>query len=294
MHRQSAIFSALFHLAVIAIAFFGLPQFRRPLPALAPPIAIEVVTVADVTNPPKGRKDVPEEKKAEAEKPETRKTPAPAETPKPVEKTPEKPKEPETPPEPKVAAVPKLPEKPPEKKEEPKPEPKATVEPVQPRVKTKPKPKPDPQPKPADMASVLKNVAKLKKDAPAAEKEQAAKPEPRGAPNNIPGKPLTISELDAIRRQIERCWNVPAGAKDAGDMVVEIHVDMNPDRTVYQYKILNEARLRSDTFYRTMAESAVRALLRCGRDTPLQLPPDKYDTWRSFTLSFNPKEMLGG
>ena len=100
MHRQSAIFSALFHFAVIAIAFFGLPQFRQPQPVVAPPIAIEVVTVADVTNPPKGRKDVPEEKKPEAEKPETRKTPAPAETPKPVEKVPEKPKEPETPPEP--------------------------------------------------------------------------------------------------------------------------------------------------------------------------------------------------
>jgi outer membrane biosynthesis protein TonB len=291
MHRQSAIFSALLHLAVIVIAFFGLPQFRRPLPALAPPIAIEVVTIAEVTNPPPGRKDVPEVKKAEAEKPETRKTPAAAEEPKPTEKVPEKPKEPD---EPKVAAVPKLPEKLPEKKEEPKPEPKATVEPAQPRVKAKPKPKPEPQPKPVDMASVLKNVAKLKKDAQVAPKEQEAKPEPRGAATNNPNKPLTISELDAIRRQIERCWNVPAGAKDAQDMVVEIHVDMNPDRTVHGYQILNEARLRSDTFFRTMAESAVRAILRCGRDQPLQLPPDKYDTWRSFTLSFNPREMLGG
>jgi outer membrane biosynthesis protein TonB len=292
MHRQSAIFSALFHIAVILIAFFWLPQFRRPLPALAPPIAIEVVTVADVTNPPKGRKDAPEEKKAEAEKPETRKTPAPAEEvkPKPVEKEPEKPKEQE---EPKVAAVPKIPEKIPEKKEEPKPEPKATVEPTQPRVKTKPKPKPEP-PKPVDMASVLKNVAKLKKEAPVAEKEQAAKPEPRGAQSNIANKPLSISELDAIRRQIERCWNVPAGAKDAQEMVVEIHVEMNPDRTVRDLNVVDKARLNTDTVYRTMAESAVRAVLRCGRDQPLKLPPDKYDTWRSFTLSFNPREMLGG
>ena len=124
--------------------------------------------------------------------------------------------------------------------------------------------------------------------------ESAARSEPRGAPNNIPGKPLTISELDAIRRQIERCWNVPAGAKDAHDMVVEIHVDMNPDRTVQQAKYVDPGRVNSDPFYRTMAESAMRAILRCGRDKPLQLPPDKYDTWRSFTLSFNPKEMLGG
>jgi outer membrane biosynthesis protein TonB len=291
MHRQSAIFSALFHIAIIVIAFFGLPQFRRPLPALAPPIAIEVVTIADVTNPPPGRKDVPEDKKAEAEKPETKKTPAAAEEPKPTEKVPEKPKEPD---EPKVAAVPKLPEKLPEKKEEPKPEPKATVEPAQPRVKAKPKPKPEPQPKPADMASVLKNVAKLKKDAPVAPKEQEAKAEPRGAATNNPNKPLTISELDAIRRQIERCWNVPAGAKDAQEIVVEIHVEMNADRTVYRADYVDQKRVNSDPFYRTMAESAMRAILRCGRESPLQLPPDKYDTWRSFTLSFNPREMLGG
>ena len=189
--------------------------------------------------------------------------------------------------------MPKIPDKIPEKKEEPKPEPKATVEPTQPRVKTKPKPKPEP-PKPVDMASVLKNVAKLKKDAPVAEKEQAAKPEPRGSQSNIANKPLSISELDAIRRQIERCWNVPAGAKDAQDMVVEIHVDMNPDRTVREFKVVNSARMNSDQYFRAMAESAVRAILRCGRDQPLQLPPDKYDTWRSFTLSFNPREMLGG
>ena len=294
MHRQSAIYSALLHVAVILIAFVGLPQFRRPLPALTPPIAIEVLTVADITNPPKGRKDVPEEKKKpEAEKPETRKTPVATEEPKPkpVEKVPEKPKEPE---EPRVAAVPPPPEKIPEKKEEPKPEPKATVEPTQPRVKAKPRPKPKPEPKPVDMASVLKDIAKMKKDAPVAEKEQAAKPEPRGAATNNPTRPLTISELDAIRRQIERCWNVPAGAKDAQDIVVEIHVDMNPDRTVYRATYVDERRVNSDPFYRTMAESAMRAILRCGREKPLQLPPDKYDTWRSFTLSFNPREMLGG
>jgi hypothetical protein len=290
MHRQSALFSALLHVAVIAIAFFGLPEFSRPLPALAPPIAVEIVTIADQTNPPPGRKEVSENKKAEAEKPETRKTPAPSEEPKPTEKVPEKPKEPE---EPKVASVPKIPEKAPEKKEEPKPEPKATVEPVEPRVKAKPRPKPEPQPKPTDMASVLKNVAKMKKDAPTAPKEQEAKAEPRGAPNNNPTKPLTMSELDAIRHQIERCWNVPAGAKDAQDMVVEIHVEMNADRTVRSAEFVNSRR-NSDPFYRAMAESAMRAILICGRDKPLQLPPDKYDTWRSFTLTFNPREMLGG
>jgi hypothetical protein len=63
---------------------------------------------------------------------------------------------------------------------------------------------------------------------------------------------------------------------------------------VRAYQVLNDSRINRDPFFRSMAESAVRAILRCGRDQPLQLPPDKYDTWRSFTLSFNPREMLGG
>jgi hypothetical protein len=99
-----------------------------------------------------------------------------------------------------------------------------------------------------------------------------------------------MSEIDAIRRQIERCWNVPAGARDAENLIVEIRVRLNPDGSVFQAEILDTVRLASDAFYRAAAESALRAVRLC---SPLQLPPKKYNVWKIVTLRFNPKEMFG-
>jgi len=42
--------------------------------------------------------------------------------------------------------------------------------------------------------------------------------------------------------------------------------------------------------FEAAAEAARRALLKC---SPLHLPPDKYDTWKSTTFRFNPSGMLG-
>ena len=47
-----------------------------------------------------------------------------------------------------------------------------------------------------------------------------------------------------IREQIARCWNIPAGARDAKDLVVEIRVQVEPDGTVQQATIVDQGRLR--------------------------------------------------
>lgn len=69
-------------------------------------------------------------------------------------------------------------------------------------------------------------------------------------------------------------------------MVVEIKVVVNPDRTVRSAVIVDRARM-SDPFYRTLGESAVRALLN-PRCSPLQLPESKYSTWNTITFRFSP------
>ena len=48
--------------------------------------------------------------------------------------------------------------------------------------------------------------------------------------------------------------------------------------------------MRSDAFFRSAAESALRAVLRC---SPLRLPREKYDTWKNSTFTFDPRDMLG-
>ena len=49
-----------------------------------------------------------------------------------------------------------------------------------------------------------------------------------------PTQLLSISEVDAVRQQIRKCWNLPAGAKDAKNLIIELRMTMNPDGTVRQ------------------------------------------------------------
>ncbi len=102
--------------------------------------------------------------------------------------------------------------------------------------------------------------------------------------------PVSISEIDLVRQQIGKCWNVPAGAKNAENINIEIAINMNPDGTVLKATVNNKG-LDADPFLRTMAESAIRAVMRC---QPFQLPRNKYNRWKTMTLIFNPKEMFGG
>ncbi|MBK8907378.1 MAG: cell envelope integrity protein TolA [Rhodospirillales bacterium] len=168
----------------------------------------------------------------------------------------------------------------------------------------------------ADFASVLKTVEAMKQRPPEAprdrqDKKEAAVAEPRAHPRpatsfeqqiadalavstrgeHDPDQPISISDIDGVRRQIERCWNVPAGARDAEGLVVRIRVEMNPDGTPRTASIVDDGG-RSDGSYRTAAESALRAVLN-PRCHPFRLPPEKYGQWKSMTLVFNPKEMFG-
>jgi hypothetical protein len=103
---------------------------------------------------------------------------------------------------------------------------------------------------------------------------------------------VTISEIDSVRRQIERCWNLPAGARGAENMVVSIRVEMNIDGTPGVAAVVERERMRGDPSFRAAAESALRAVLN-PRCHPFGLPRDKYGSWKTMTLVFDPKEMFG-
>lgn len=128
--------------------------------------------------------------------------------------------------------------------------------------------------------------------------KEALGPEAATPPASASGRtydsaqPVTVSEIDEVRRQIERCWNVPAGARDAGDHVVTIRVEMSPDATPRSATVLNDVTTHGSAFYRAAAESALRAVLN-PRCHPFKLPVEKYDRWKTMTLVFNPKDMLG-
>ncbi len=104
------------------------------------------------------------------------------------------------------------------------------------------------------------------------------------------GEKLTISEKDAIRRQFYRCWIVPAGAKNIKEYKVSIKLKLNKDGEVISSKIMNKTQM-NNTFFRTLAESAVRAINHpdCKK---LKVPRKKYDTWKETILDFDPSVMI--
>lgn len=293
--RRGALLSALFHIAVLLLIYFGLPQWMAP-EEFQQPVPVQLATIADITTPPKQEQPTPAPKPVAKPKP-PEPQPQAEETPPPPPPAPPAPTPPE--PEPAPQVTPPEPE-PQEALPEPKPQEQQQAV-AQPKIVPPQKPKPRPQPpqqaekqKPREdpLASLLKNVEKLKDQpdqtqAPPQPNQQPAQPQ---TPQNLTDAPLTMSEIDAIRQQIERCWNIPAGARDAENLVVDIRVMFNPDGSVARAEILDMSRMASDTFYRAAAESAYRAVLQC---SPLQMPAKKYNVWKIVTLRFNPKEMLG-
>lgn len=303
--RTSVLYSSALHVVVIAAGYYVMPALSRPPPLVETPIVVEIVQVADETN-------APVEKKVAKKKPQAKPPPPPkVKPPPPKAKAPPPPKA-EAPPPPEVAALP--PEPLPKPKVKPKPKPEAKPKPKpKPVAKPKPKPphrlakvKPKRKPKPPDpFASVLKTVEELKaapktalkKDEKKEKKKESfetmmAKALVRNAPRQNPLMPVTISEIDLLRRQIGRCWNLPAGAKDAEDLIIEIRVAMNSDGTVNSARVVDQVRMTADPFFRSAAESALRAVLN-KRCQPFKLSPEKYDLWKHMILSFNPKEMFG-
>ncbi|MGE0257650.1 MAG: hypothetical protein AB7H71_12440 [Alphaproteobacteria bacterium] len=284
------------------------PQPPAPNPVPPPPAAAAPPPLP-VPPPPKPEaKPAPEPAAASPPKPESKPTPPP---PKPLE-----------------ARAPADPPPLPERKPKPKPEQRVAQHA---HAETKPEPsrktspaqtaraEPKPEPKKADPAAFGKLLQDLetrekseKRDQPDAfdnllknlTRDQSArteepKPAPRrmaslSPPSSQPKAPLgaelTASEIDVVRQQLSRCWNIPAGARDAKDLVVAIRGTIAPDGRVLQATIVDQARL-GDPFFRAAAESARRAFFHplC---TPLRLPPEKYESWKTFEIELSPKDIL--
>src|SRR6202012_5326336 len=69
------------------------------------------------------------------------------------------------------------------------------------------------------------------------------------------GAQMTMSEQDALLRQLAGCWNVLAGAKFAEDISVDLHLIIGQDRTVQQATIVDQMRYNADSHYKAAADS---------------------------------------
>jgi colicin import membrane protein len=100
---------------------------------------------------------------------------------------------------------------------------------------------------------------------------------------------LTQSEIDALRAQIQACWNPPTGAEEADKLIVRLRIQFNQDGTLAREpELMNRGE---STFFRIAAEAAMRAVRRC---QPYTLPAHKYDVWKDVEVNFDPRDMSGG
>jgi outer membrane biosynthesis protein TonB len=320
--RLGMVLSAVLHAVVVALAVLGLPQWWQDHELAEAAVHVEIITIAEesaapppepVIKPeePEPVQPLPEPVTASAEEtveplaePEPIELPEPEALPEP-EPLPEIVPEPEPEPIPEVVEAPEpepLPEPDPVPEPEPEPEPQVAVAP---KPADKPTPPPDKPTQEQSFENVMESLLIDKSLEEAPTTPQVEEPPPTNfddimaslddtniAPNV--SSQVTATVIDAIRHQIEERWLIPAGAADAASLRVTIQLRLAPDGRVITAQIVNSAAdaAAGGAFYRTAAESALRAVLYF-QDHPLQgLPSDAYDEWRFMELKFDPSKVL--
>ena len=98
--------------------------------------------------------------------------------------------------------------------------------------------------------------------------------------------PLGLSDFDRIRQHVSSCWSPPIGTAGANALNVDIIVTLDRDGKVLTAEVDNKMRLTTDRTFRVAADEAIRTMFKC---SPLPVPLDKYEQWKSFIFGFDPK-----
>ena len=307
---RPALYSFLLHVVVFLLLFFGIPWFPKEQPESMHAVPVEVMTIAEETMAPKHAvTPVKEEPKIEEKKPEPQPepekqtpppSPAPEPEPQPEEPTPA-PVAPPEPPKPEPLPTPDPAPKPEIK--EPAPEPQAKPVPPKPKEKDKPKKqeklkdkKPEKKKKKDSFDTLLNNLEDdLKQkvdDDPDASTDPDA-PAPARQVGKV-GDELTSSERNLLGEHFS--WNLPDSAPNAGDLKVPIRIWFTPDGIVRDAEVVDKVRFKTDSYYRSAAEAALRAA-KDPRKAKLPISPErlkKIAPGGKITLNFDPRLLLGG
>jgi len=255
--NKGLLLSTLLHSTVVVTVWIGMPFFSRSALDIDIPIVVELVPVSEVTAAP-----------LLEQKPE----PEP-------ESEPEQVAEPDS----SSEATASVPPPPPEPEEE-----QLAALPTSPRVALPPrKPLPPKRDSFQDLVSLVKDL----------EQEVASRPTPETKPSDTTpaeGKirtlqtadRATLSERDAIRAHIERCWRIDPGKEGIQELSVDLRVGINPDGSVRRAIIEDTGLYFTDPAFRTFADSARTAVLSCSN---IPISPQRYEIFKEIVFTFSPQ-----
>ena len=317
MNPRSFFISIGLHLGIAVLALVGLPSLNRPLPEDQPLVMTEIVQTVPQTNVNEGS-EVSTAKQEQQVAQRKIPSPPPPPPPKPA------PAAPKTPAKPTPKAVDPAAEIIPEKIQE-KPKPAEAQPPVPPKPKPTqtaaqkmPTKLPKSPPKRVNklarqnelakqrtdaLTGVMQNLAKAKAVNDDAEKKRREQERKKAAEKlndslsaaagdvlKAPGKPVVgpvgLSDIDRLRAHLSKCWDPPIGAAGSDTLIVDIIVSLDRDGRVLSAKVDNNLRFNTDRIFKVAAEEAIRATREC---SPLPLPPEKYEQWKSFIFVFDPR-----
>ena len=102
---------------------------------------------------------------------------------------------------------------------------------------------------------------------------------------------LVVADVENLRRQIRRCWKVPAVTRKE-DFDIHIRIELRPDGAVHTARVVGRSFIVADPFRFSVATSASKAIL--GRScNPLKIPKERRKDGKRITLTLNPRAIFG-
>lgn len=285
---RPTLISFLVHSAILLAAVVALPDPEEFDVKTSEAVPVEILSEEELVKPKPVEKPPEPVKKVEPPKPKPEKKqvaalpPEPEPEPSPVEKPPEPEPVVEKPPEPEPEVVPEKVEEPPKQ-----------VRKVYPKPQRKPKPpkrvaKKDPK-KHDDTIEALLNKLPDETSAPSPEVEEEAETDLTSTADlSREGTQFEREEIaEIVRAKMQRCWNPPAGSKDAHSLKVSFKLSFRQNGEFSRSP--QSQTPAGDPLTRAAVESAQRALIRCA---PYILPAETYDVWKDMVLNFRPSAMF--
>jgi len=308
----SLLVSFAVHAAIFLFAVVVLPEPPEHKISEPPPIAVNIEDFQDVakranqTTEPVDKERKPDEapKVQKVEKKIDKPLPKPAKEVKQAAREPQA--QPEPKPEPKPDPKPAEAEPTPDpleelikKTQDVSPDPAPQDEQKQTRAVPKPRTKPTP-PKKVETAKKKEEEFKLDDiaallnktdDDRASPSDQTETGTPLVGDQNLTGTDMevTATALDWLRQRVGQCWSIPAGARDAGQLIVTLRFQLDIDGRIIGQPIVE--RTTNHPAAAAAASSAMAALIQCQPYD--KMPKETHHLWADIRMHFDPSVMVG-